>query len=70
MKASSKISKYFLTVAVLILIIVCLAIYSISLNKYLKPINEAKENELIKPFDPQLDMDTIKEIMSREDLSD
>jgi hypothetical protein len=69
MKKSSNISKYFLVIAILALVAVCLAIYNISLNNYLKPINEAKGNELIKPFDAKLDTETIKEIVNRQDLS-
>jgi len=69
MLKSNNISKYFFILSILSLIVVCLSIYNVSLNNYLKPINEAKGNELIKQFDPKLDMETIKEIVSREDLT-
>ena len=69
MLKSSNISKYFLILSILSLIVVCLVIYNISLNNYMKPINDAKSNELIKQFDPKLDMETIKEIVNREDLT-
>lgn len=69
MLKSSNVSKYFLILSILSLIVVCLVIYNISLSNYLKPINEAKGNELIKQFDPKLDMETIKEIVNREDLT-
>jgi len=69
MTKNNNISKYFLMISILTLFVVCLAIYNISLNNYLKPINEAKSNELIKPFDAKLDTDTIKEIVNRQDLN-
>jgi len=69
MTKNNNISKYFLMISILTLFVVCLAIYNISLNNYLKPINEAESNELIKPFDAKLDTDTIKEIVNRQDLN-
>jgi len=69
MKKSNKISQYFLTISILALVIVCLSVYNLSYSKYITQINEAKSNELIKAFDPKLDQETIKEIISREDLS-
>ena len=69
MKNNSKISQYFLIISILALVIVCLSVYNLSYNKYITQINDAKNNELIKAFDPKLDQETIKEIISREDLS-
>lgn len=68
-KNYNNISKYFLLIAILALVIVCLGVYNASVNKYLAQINEVKNNELIKPFDPKLDLEVVKEIVSREDLS-
>lgn len=68
-KNYNNISKYFLLISILALIIVCLSVYNSSVNKYLTQINDAKNNELIKPFDPKLDVEVIKEIVRREDLS-
>lgn len=68
-KNYNRISRYFLLISILALIIVCLSVYNTSVNKYLSQINDAKNNELIKPFDPKLDQEVIKEMIQREDLS-
>ena len=68
-KYYSKVSNYFLFIAILALLIVCLGVYNNSVNKYLAQINDVKNNELIKPFDPKLEVEVIKEIVNREDLS-
>lgn len=68
-KNYDKVSRYFLLISILALTIVCLIVYNTSVNKYLSQINDAKSNELIKPFDPKLNQEVIKEIVQREDLS-
>lgn len=63
----SKISFYFIFIAFFTFITVFLTIVQSSYNNLINPIKEAEDNKLLEPLNPQLDVDIIQEIETRQD---
>jgi phosphoenolpyruvate carboxylase len=66
--SKNKISKYFIFISILTFFVIFLLIVHEAYNKQVKQINEVKEDVTLKSFDPELDMDTIKDIIKKEDI--
>jgi hypothetical protein len=62
----NKLTSYFLFIAILTLITVFFVIYNRSYKNLITPANNVKTNELLKPFDPNMDTSIIKEINERQ----
>lgn len=65
----SKISFYFIFVAFFTFITIFLTVVQSSYNNLINPVKQAEDNKLLEPLDPQLDVDIILEIESRQDYS-
>ena len=50
----NKLTHYFLFIAILTLITVFFVIYNRSYKNLITPVNNVKTNELLKPFNPEI----------------
>ncbi len=61
----SRISKYFLIVSVFTFLAIFVYLVSQSYNNLMKPIEEVKNNTILKPINPNLDVSVIDLIEKR-----
>lgn len=62
----NKISKYFLFISIFTFIAIFFFIVQQSYNKLMTPINLAKNSDLIKPINPNLDIETLNLVETRQ----
>lgn len=66
----NKISGYFLFISIITLLTILVLVVQKSYNNLISPINQAKESNLTKTINPNLDVDTLNGIEKREELPD
>ena len=62
---NNKIPLYFLIVSIFTFISIFIILVQSSYNNLVKPVNETRQSDLIKPIDPILDSATLDEIEKR-----
>ena len=65
--SKNKFSKYFVFVSILTLFVIFVLITQEVYKNQLDQLDQVNQDESLKEFNPELDMDTIKEIINRED---
>ena len=64
----TRISKHFTFVAFLSFLAIFTFIIQASYNKLVNPVTQVKKNNTIKPLDPNLDQDTLRQIETRQEF--
>jgi hypothetical protein len=64
----NKFSKYFVFVSILTLFVIFILITQEVYQKRVTQIDKIEQDESLKEFNPDLDMDTVKDIIKREDI--
>ena len=66
----NKLSVYFIFIAIFSFLTIFSSIIQKSYFNLVNPLREVESNKLLKPIDPGLDLDVIKEIESRPENTD
>lgn len=61
----NKLARYFILVGLLTLITVLFIIIHQSYHNLMGPIRQAQQSDLLRPIDPNLDIDTLKIVEER-----
>jgi hypothetical protein len=66
--SKNKFSKYFIFVTILTFFVIFVLIIQEAYTKQVDQINQVKQDQSLKDFDPNLDMDAVKDIIKRENI--
>lgn len=61
----NKLSRYLIFISIFTLLAVFVAIVQKSYSNLMGPINQVKSSNLVKPINPSLDLETLKDIEKR-----
>ena len=61
-----KLSSYFLFISIFTFVTIFLLIVQSGYNNLMKPVNQVKTNESLKPIDPNLDISVLDTIAKRQ----
>lgn len=64
-----KISSYFLFLSLFTLATIFIFIVQVSYSKLMGPLEQLQTSSIIKPLDPNLDVDIINQIKNRQEFS-
>lgn len=64
----NRFSKYFIFLSLFTFLSLFILIAGNSYNRLIGPVNQARDDQLIKPIDPNLDLEVLEIIEKRQSL--